>query len=59
MSKTVWNKILSPKLIPSSITLRAYDGRPSSPEGLFQNVSIELEGKTILIDIEVIDVPLD
>jgi hypothetical protein len=39
--------------------LRAYDGQPSSPEGLFQNVPIELGGKTILIDIEVIDSPLD
>jgi hypothetical protein len=58
MSKNVW-QISSPELIPSAITLRAYDGRPSSPEGLFQNVPIELGGKTILIDIEVIDAPLD
>jgi hypothetical protein len=30
-----------------------------SPKGLFQNVPIELRGKTILIDIEVIDAPLN
>jgi hypothetical protein len=59
MSKVVWKKLGSPELVPSAITLRAYDGRPSSPEGLFQNVPIELGGKTILIDIEVIDAPLD
>jgi hypothetical protein len=59
MSKTVWQKLGSPELIPSAITLRAYDGRPSSPEGLFQNVPVELGGKTILIDIEVIDAQLD
>jgi hypothetical protein len=59
MSKTVWQKLSSHELIPSAITLRAYDGRPSSPEGIFQNVPVELEGKTILIDIEVIDAPLD
>jgi hypothetical protein len=59
MSKFVWKKLGSPELVPSSITLRDYDGRPSSPEGLFQNVPIELGGKTILIDIEVIDAPLD
>jgi hypothetical protein len=59
MSKSVWQKLGSPKLIPSAITLRAYDRWPSSPEGLFQNVPIELRGKTILIDIEVIDAPLD
>jgi hypothetical protein len=59
MSKTVWKKLGSPELTPSAITLRAYDGRPSSPEGLLQNVPVELGGKTILIDIEVIDVTLD
>jgi hypothetical protein len=59
MSKTVWQKLGSPELIPSTITLRSYDGRPSSPEGLFQNVPVELGGKTILIDIEVIYAPLD
>jgi hypothetical protein len=59
MSKTIWKKLGSPELIPSSITLLAYDGRPSSPEGLFQNFPFELGGKTILIKIEVIDAPLD
>jgi hypothetical protein len=59
MSKTVWQKLGSPELIPSTITLQAYDRRPSSPEGLFQNVPVELGGKTILIDIEVINTPLD
>jgi hypothetical protein len=59
MSKVVWKKLTSPELVPSAITLRAYDSRPSSPEGLFQNVPVELGGKTILIDIEVIDAPLD
>jgi hypothetical protein len=59
MSKNVWQKLDSPELLPSTITLRAYDGRPSSPEGLFQNVPVELGGKTILIDIEVIDAQLD
>jgi hypothetical protein len=59
MSRTVWQKLGSPELIPSAITLRAFDGRPSSPEGLFQNVPVELGGKNILIDIEVIDAPLD
>jgi len=39
--------------------LRDYDGRPSSPERLFQNVPVELGGKTYLIDIEVIDALLD
>jgi hypothetical protein len=59
MSKTIWKQLGSPELIPSAITLRAYDGHPSQPEGLYQNVPIELGGKMILIDIKVIDAPLD
>jgi hypothetical protein len=59
MSKSVWQKIGSPKLILSAITLQSYDGLPSSPEGLFQNLPVELGGKTILIDIKFIDAPLD
>jgi hypothetical protein len=59
MSKSIWQKLGSPKLIPSPITLRAYDRWPSSPKGIFQNVPVELGDKTILIDIEVIDAPLD
>jgi hypothetical protein len=59
MSKHVRNKIVSPELVPSTITLRAYDGQPTSSVGLCQNVPIELGGKTILIEIEVIDAQLD
>jgi hypothetical protein len=59
MSKTIWKKLGSLELVPSAITLRAYDGRPSSSEGLYQNVPIELRGKTILIDIKIIDALLD
>jgi hypothetical protein len=59
MSKAVWKKIVSLELVPSTITLRDYDIRPSSPKGVFQNFSIELGGKTILIDIKSIDTPLD
>jgi hypothetical protein len=59
MSKDIWQKIGSLELVPSTISLRAYDGRPTSPIGLCQNFPIELGGKTILIDIEVIDAQLD
>jgi hypothetical protein len=59
MSKFVWQKLGSPELLPSAITLRAYDRRSTSPEGIFQNVPIELGGKTVLIDIKVIEAPLE
>jgi hypothetical protein len=59
MSKHVWQKIGSSELVPSTITLRAYDGRPTSSAGLCQNVPIELWGKNILIHIEIINAQLD
>ena len=59
MSKNVWQKLGAPELKPSVITLRAYDGRPSTPVSLFQNVRICLAGKTVHIDIEVLDAHLD
>ena len=59
MSKNVWQKLGSPKLKPSVIALRAYDSHPSTPVGLYQNVPIFLAGKTVHIDIEVLDAHLD
>jgi hypothetical protein len=35
-----------------------YDGHPSQPKGLYQNFLVQLTDKTILIDIEVINIPL-
>jgi len=47
------------ELVPSSITFRAYNGHPSQPEGLYQNILVELGGINVIIDIDVIDAPLD
>ena len=59
MSKNLWQKLGAPELKPSVITLKAYDGHPSTPIGLFQNVPVYLAGKTVHIDIEVLDAHLD
>ena len=39
--------------------LRAYNGRPSTHVGLYQNVPVFLAGKMVHIDIEVLDAHLD
>ena len=59
MSKNVWQKLGAPELKPSIITLRAYNGRPSTLVDLFQNVPVCLAGKTVHIEIEVLDTHLD
>ena len=41
------------------MTLHAYDGHSSLLKGLLHNFNINLIGKYILIDIKVVDTPLD
>ena len=59
MSNSVWKQLRSPELAPSTITLRAWYGHASQPIGLFRNCPITLAGKTVCVDVEVIDAPLD
>jgi hypothetical protein len=54
-----WRSQGSPKLISSPTTLKVFDGRGFQPHGLLQYFVVTLKGKTILVDIEVVDVPLD
>ena len=58
MSTLVWQKIGSQTLQPSSTTLRDYDGHPTKAQGILPNVPITLAGKTVLIDIEVVNAQL-
>ena len=59
MPTSIWQKMGSPPLQPSSTALRAYDGRSAQPQGLLTNVPVQLAGKTVLINIEVINAQLD
>ena len=55
MSTLVWQKLGSPILQPSSTTLWAFDGYPTKAQGILPHVPITLAGKTVLIDIEVVN----
>jgi len=55
----VWKNLGSPELVPSIITICVYDDHPSQHEGLFQNIPIEIESKTIMIDVEFVYTQLD
>ena len=59
MSTLVWQKLGSPILQPSSITLWAYDGHPTKAQGILPHVPITLAGKIVMIDIEVVNAQLD
>ena len=41
------------------MTLQAYDGHPTKSQGILPHVPITLTGKTVLIDIEVVNAQLD
>ena len=49
----------SPELVTSPKTLKSFDGRGFQPHGLISALSVELGGKTISIQVEVADAPLD
>ena len=59
MSLSYWKAIGSPELVKSSTTLKAFDGRGFHPYGLMRILSVELGEKTVSIQVEVVDAPLD
>jgi len=59
MFKCVWKQLGSPKLKPSDIMLRLYDGNHSFLISLYPSMPVKLDGKKVLIDIEVLDAQLD
>ena len=54
-----WKSLGSPTLNQSSIILKAFDGRGFHPYGILQDLPKEVEGKTVNLDVEVVDAPLD
>ena len=59
ISLSCWRDIGSPKLAQSPTTLKAFDGRAFTPYGILNNVMVELRGKTVSFEVEIIDAPLD
>jgi hypothetical protein len=58
-SLVCWKGLKSPALNKSPTMLRAFDGRGFHPHGILQSLPIQLGGKTITVDVEVVDDPLD
>ena len=54
-----WRDIGSPNLNQSPTTLKAYDECRFKPYGILNSLAMELGGKTISIDVEVVNAPLD
>ena len=59
MSLNCWKSLGSPRLSQSSTTLKAFNGRTYKPCGIINNLHVELGGKSVSIDVQVFDGPLD
>ena len=59
LSLTCWKALGYPKLVTSPTTLKAFDGWGFQPHGLISALAVELGGKTISIQVEVVDALLD
>ena len=55
LSIAYWRAIGSPKLTNYPTTLKYFDGRGFQPHGLLPGLLVELGGKTISIQVEVVD----
>jgi hypothetical protein len=59
MSLACWKGFKSPALNKSPTMLRTFDGQGFHPHGLLQSLPIQLGVKTVTVDVEVVDSPLD
>ena len=59
LSLTCWKSLGSPELVTSPMTLKSFNGRGFQPHGLISALVVELGGKTVSIQVEVVDAPLD
>jgi hypothetical protein len=59
MSLTCWKAIGSPSLKKSQNTLKAFNGSGFKTYGVLPSFPITLEGKTVQVEMEVFDAPLD
>ena len=59
MSLSCWKGLGSLELSQSATMLIAFDGRSFRPHVILPSLTVQLGGKTIAIEVEVVDAPLD
>ena len=59
MSLSCWKGLGSPTLSQCANMLTDFYGRSFCPHGIFPSLVVQLGGKTIAIEVEVVDAPLD
>ena len=59
MSLSCWKGLGSLKLSQSTTMLISFDGRSFQPHEILPSIEVQLGGKTVAIEFEVVDAPLD
>ena len=59
MSLNCWKSLGSLTINQYPTILKAFYGRGFHPYGILQDLPIEVEGKIVNLDVEVVDAPLD
>jgi hypothetical protein len=59
MSLACWKAIGQPELSLSPTLLTAFNGRSFRPHGIIPSFPMQLGGKTVCIEVEVVDAPID
>jgi hypothetical protein len=59
MSLACWKAIGQPELSLSPTLLMDFDGRSFRPHGIIPSFPMQLGGKTVCVEVEVVDAPLD
>jgi hypothetical protein len=59
MSLACWKAIGQPTLSPSPTLLTAFDSHSFQPHGIVPSFPVQLGGKTVCVEVEVVDAPLD
>ena len=59
MSLSCWIGLGSPDIVPSQSMLKPFDGHVFKPHGIFPTFPVMLGGKTISVEVEVVDAPMD
>ena len=59
MSYSYWQDLGSPMFAASQTVLKAFDGHLFTPHGILVTFPIELGGKTVTVEVEVVNAPLN
>ena len=59
MSLACWKGLGSPELSNSTTMLTAFYGRSLQPHDILPSLKVHLGGKTVMIEVEVVDAPID